>query len=142
MKTSTGVYKNSYANIILEKSKVYYWEIKIHKGNYFKIGIIKNSEIGNVKKAFSDLKDGYAFYSTGKLRNGSNKDGIDFKKGYGPGDTIKIKFDGKAGTLSFGINQENLDVAWTIPDFKKGGYVPAVAALIEGSRFSFTLPDL
>lgn len=90
--TSVGVYKNNYADFIMERTGVYYWEIKIIKGNYFKIGIVKHSEIPNVKRAFSDIKDGYAYYSTGKLRNGSNKDGIDFKKGYGPGDTVKVKF--------------------------------------------------
>jgi hypothetical protein len=76
----------------MEKHGTYYWEIKIYKGNYFKIGIIKHLEIPNVKRAFSDIKDGYAYYSTGKLRNGSNKDGADFKKGYGPGDIVKVKF--------------------------------------------------
>jgi hypothetical protein len=92
VKTSVGVYKNNYADLLMERSGVYYWEIKIVKGTYFKIGIIKHSEIPNVKKAFSDHNDGYAFYSTGKLRNGSNKDGIDFNKGYGPGDVVKVKF--------------------------------------------------
>jgi len=92
VKTSVGVYKNNYADFVMQKHGTYYWEIKIYKGNYFKIGIIKHSEIPNVKKAFSDIKDGYAYYSTGKLRNGSNKDGSDFKKGYGPGDTVKVKF--------------------------------------------------
>jgi len=33
-------------------------------------------------------------------------------------------------------------VAFTSADFKKGGYVAAVGALHEGSRYSFTLPDL
>lgn len=126
----------------MERSGTYYWEIKIYKGNYFKIGIIKQSEISNVKKAFSDLKDGYAYYSAGKLRNGSNKDGADFKKGYGPGDTVKVKFEPKEGKLWFGLNDLPLEVAFTSAELKKGGYVAAVGALIEGSRYSFTLPDL
>lgn len=92
VRTSVGVYKNNYSDMVMERSGVYYWEVKILKGTFFKIGIIKQSEIPNVKKAFSDIKDGYAYYSTGKLRNGSNKDGTDFKKGYGPGDIIKVKF--------------------------------------------------
>lgn len=29
-----------------------------------------------------------------------------------------------------------------MPDFKKGGYVAAVAAMIEGSKYSLTLPGL
>ena len=57
-----------------------------------------------MKKAFSDLKEGFAFYSTGKLRNGANNEGADFIKGYGPGDTIKVLFEPKAGTLSFALN--------------------------------------
>lgn len=45
------------------------------------------------KKAFWDINDGYAFYSCGNLRNGSNKEGADFNKGYGPGDVVKVKFE-------------------------------------------------
>ena len=101
---SVGVYKNNYSDHIMDKHHVYYWEIKILKGNYFKIGVIKQSEIPNVKKAFSDIKDGYAYYSAGKLRNGSNKDGADFNKGYGPGDVVKVRFNPKEGTLHFGLN--------------------------------------
>lgn len=82
------------------------------KGTYFKIGIVKQSEISSVKKAFSDIKDGYAYYSTGKLRNGSNKDGTDFKKGYGPGDIVKVKFEPKEGRLSFGVNDDPLAEAF------------------------------
>lgn len=126
----------------MDRNGVYYWEIKILKGTYFKIGIVKQSEIPNVKKAFSDIKDGYAYYSTGKIRNGSNKDGTDLKKGYGPGDIVKVKFEPKLGRLSFGVNDEPLEETFNSPELKKGGYVAAVGALIEGSRYCFTLPDL
>ena len=88
----------------MDKHHIYYWEIKIIKGNYFKIGVIKQTEIQNVKKAFSDVKDGFAYYSVGKLRNGSNKDGAEFNKGYGPGDVVKVRFNPKEGTLYFGLN--------------------------------------
>lgn len=142
VRTSVGVYKNSYGDLVMERSGSFYWEVKILKGNYFKIGIVKQSEIPSVKKAFSDLKDGYAFYSAGKLRNGSNSEGADFKRGYGPGDTVKVRFEPREGRLSFALNDEPLEEAFCLPELKKGGYVAAVAALIEGSRFSFTLPDL
>lgn len=56
-------------------------------------------------KAFSDSKLGYAYFSIGKVRNGSNKDGIDFGKGYGPGDVVTVKFDTKKGELSFAVNE-------------------------------------
>ena len=102
--TSVGPYKNNYADVVLEKNNVYYWEIKIIKGNYFKIGVMKASALPDFKgKAFSDSPHGYAYYSAGKLRNGSNNTGIDFNgsEGYGPGDTICVKFDTIKGTLSF-----------------------------------------
>jgi len=39
--TSIGPYKNSFADFVMEKNQVYYWEVKIIQGTYFKIGIIK-----------------------------------------------------------------------------------------------------
>jgi len=33
-------------------------------------------------------------------------------------------------------------VAFRNETFKQGGYVPVVAALLEGSRFSLTIPQL
>ena len=107
--TSVGVYKNNYSDLVMDRHHTYYWEIKILKGTYFKIGVIKQSEICNVKKAFSDIKEGFAYYSAGKLRNGSNKDGIDFKKGYGPGDVVKVRFNPKEGKLYFGVNDDPLE---------------------------------
>lgn len=92
--------------------------------------------------AFSDSTDGYAYYSAGKLRNGSNSTGDDFGKGYGAGDTIKVCFNSKEGKLYFGRNDDELKVAFENVNFKKGGYVPAVSALIEGSKYSLTIPDL
>lgn len=37
--TSVGPYKNLYADFLLERNEVYYWEIRIVKGTTFKIGI-------------------------------------------------------------------------------------------------------
>ena len=111
VKTSVGPYKNSYANCELEKNRIYYWEIKVIQGNYLKIGIIKKSIIPELKNgAFSDNTNGYAYYSTGKLRNGSNSTGTDFSVGgYGPGDIIKVQFNSKTGTLWFGKNKGELE---------------------------------
>jgi hypothetical protein len=75
---------------------VYYWEVQIIQGSYFKIGIIKEDSIETVgKKAFSDIATGYSLFSTGKLRNGYNgstsgNQGIDFGFGFGPGDIVKV----------------------------------------------------
>jgi hypothetical protein len=98
----------------MEKSNIYYWEIKIIQGNYFKIGIVKEDAIEQLtNKAFSDLPDGYAYFSTGQLRKGSNTTGTAFSNGFGPGDTIKVQFSSREGTLKFAKNDEALRVAFT-----------------------------
>ena len=96
--------------MVLEKNSMYYWEIKIIQGNYFKVGVMKKSLIGELKPgAFSDHKKGYSYFSTGKLRNGSNSTGNDFAQGaYGPGDIIKVEFNSKKGKLLFGKNDQPL----------------------------------
>lgn len=43
--TSVGPYKNTFADFVMEKNNVYYWEIKIIQGNYFKIGVVKEDAI-------------------------------------------------------------------------------------------------
>ena len=39
--TSVGPYKNNFADFVLERNNKYYWEIRIFKGNHFKIGVMK-----------------------------------------------------------------------------------------------------
>lgn len=105
---------------------------------------MKESEITtNTKiKAFSDSRFGFAYFSPGKIRNGSNKDGSEFGKGYGPGDIVSVKLDTIEGKLYFAVNAEEFQLAYDHVDFKNGGYVAAVAALHEGANFSLTLPNL
>lgn len=40
------------------------------------------------------------------------------------------------------MNDEAMEEAFNSAELKKGGYVAAVGALVEGSRYCFTLPDL
>lgn len=43
--SSTGPYKNVYSEEVFEKNRVYTWQIKIMKGSYFKIGVMKETEL-------------------------------------------------------------------------------------------------
>lgn len=43
--TSVGPYKHTFADFVMEKNNIYYWEVKIVQGNYFKIGVIRESAI-------------------------------------------------------------------------------------------------
>lgn len=40
--TSIGPYKSIYGDIVLVPNGLYYWEIQIEKGHYFKIGKLNN----------------------------------------------------------------------------------------------------
>jgi hypothetical protein len=64
-------------------------------------------------KAFSDFPEGYAYFSTGQLRKGSNTTGTAFGSGFGSGDTIKVQFNSREGTLKFAKNDDTLKVAFT-----------------------------
>ena len=55
---------------------------------------------------------------------------------------MKVRFNPKEGKLYFGVNDDPLEEAFSSAEFKKGGYVAAVGALMEDSRYSLTLPDL
>lgn len=43
--------------------------------------------------------------------------------------------------MSFSKNGDDLKQGFSEMNFKQGGYVPVVAALLEGSKFSLTLPN-
>jgi hypothetical protein len=61
-------------------------------------GVFKASEITAFKgKAFSDSQHGFAYFSSGQLRNNSNKAATtsDFGEAYGPGDIIGVQFNSK-----------------------------------------------
>lgn len=53
----------------------HYFEIKIFNGcKGFKVGISSNKDI-NLNSSFCDFDSGYAFFSKGQLRNGSDSMG-------------------------------------------------------------------
>ena len=41
--STVGPYKNVFSEQVFEKNNVYVWQVKINSGNYFKIGVIKES---------------------------------------------------------------------------------------------------
>jgi hypothetical protein len=60
--------------------------------------VFKISELVNFKgKAFSDSQHGFAYFSSGQLRNSSNKAATtsDFGEAYGPGDVIGVQFNSR-----------------------------------------------
>lgn len=41
IKSTVGPYKNVYSEQVLDKNKIYVWQIKINNGTYFKVGVMK-----------------------------------------------------------------------------------------------------
>ena len=62
--SSIGPFKSAYGNYPLLPNGIYYWEIQIKKGSFFKIGIADHTKFKpDFTGAFSDTDFGYAFYS-------------------------------------------------------------------------------
>lgn len=138
--SSIGPYKNAYGFFPLLPNGIYYWEILIRKGTYFKIGIVSfENEKENIKGAFSDISFGYAYYSQGELRSGSNKKGPLYGEGFGAGDNVGVLFDRNKGTLSFFLNGKDLGIAFSKIN-KKMIFFPAVACLLKDESFAIKLP--
>jgi len=135
---SNGPFKTAYGEFDLIPGGVYSWEVEVVKGTNFKIGIAKKKEDLVYDKAFSDDKDGYAFYSYGQLRNGTNNTANatkDYGKSYGNKDVVGIYFDMTKGYLAYFINGIFQGPAYMSVEFKEDIYIPAVACLIEDEEF-------
>ena len=138
--TSNGPMKTSTGTLELKPDNIYYWEVRIDKGNYFKIGVTKNKLIDDLI-AFSDNMNGWSFYSMGELRHNSNNSGGAYGIGYGVGDVIGIKFDQIVGNLSFYRNGKSLGTAFQSKEFTKFTFYPAIACLLKGEQISINFPE-
>ena len=63
--------------------------------------------------AFCDTNNGFAYYTVGQLRNGSNSNGINYGDKFKNSGVCGIYLDMTAGTLSFTYNNKNLGIAFT-----------------------------
>jgi len=139
--SSIGPFKNAYGNYPLLQNGIYYWELQIKKGSYFKIGIVDLTKIkDSFKGAFSDLDFGYSFYSMGELRHQSDLKGPIYGSGYGIGDCIGVLFDRYKDTLNFFYNGTDLGVAFKIKK-KDRIFYPAIACLMKDETISLKLPS-
>lgn len=101
-KTSMHSFKSSYGNIALHPGFRYYYEVKFLKGSNFKIGVSKSRRICEI--AFSDLEDGWAYYSNGQLRHNSKGDGPKYGDIFRGKDTIGVYIDLIEGIIFFSKN--------------------------------------
>lgn len=142
-KMSVGPHKTAYGKIDLIPGRCYAWEIYIRNGVHFKVGVKRKeeAEATQSKGSFADAKSGFAYYSFGEKRNGTNKKsesyGNSVKKttNFSNGDRITVYFDMVNGVLGFFLNHSYLGDAFVEKDFTRSVYVPAVSCLIGEEEF-------
>jgi hypothetical protein len=84
-------YKTTYGNTNLIPGFKYHFAIRIIKGNNFKIGVSRTRS--NLDSAFSDTQDGWAYCSSGELRNGSKNEGAKYGENFQAFDIIGVFID-------------------------------------------------
>ena len=86
-------FKTAFGTETLEPNNRYYFEIRCLKGSNFKIGIAEESAREHTNQAFSDTKQGYAYFSNGQLRHGSKGQGPTYGEPYKEDDVIGCYVD-------------------------------------------------
>ena len=111
----------------MEPGCKYYFEIKVVKGSYCKIGVARKDSL--IESAFSDNESGWALFN-GQVRHGSDCDGQKLKNAQvKSGDIIGVMVDMQEGVLSFTKNGEFLGVGFNDKKLIEEDLFPAVALL-------------
>jgi hypothetical protein len=90
-RTSLHTFKTTYGNTGLLWGFRYYFQIRIIKGNNFKIGV--SSSRDELDVAFSDTPSGWAYYSNGQLRHASKGEGPAYGEKFSSNDVIGVWCD-------------------------------------------------
>ncbi|CAD8097596.1 unnamed protein product [Paramecium primaurelia] len=121
---------------------IYFWKIiplAITK-NEMKIGI-STSDKYDLKTAFSDYNFGYAFYTVGQFRNGSNSNGFEYGVKFINTGEVGVLLDMNRGVLAFSYNGNFLGKALCSEQLKKGPIYPCVALLHQaGFEYQCGIP--
>lgn len=126
-----------------------YFEITIQRGcEGFKVGVTRSLNF-DMNKSFSDFDTGYAFFSQGQLRHGSDSYGetlfpnlihlgVRFGEPCKPKEAHKIGvfLNLLRGEIGFSINGQFISIAFRGEELKQGPFYPAVA-LREGGAATF-----
>ena len=116
----------------------YYWEILPSLSTKFPLKIGVSAKIPDFNKAFSDFKEGFAYYGSGSLRNGSAILGESFGNPFVNEGVIGVFLNMDKGILSFSLNNRYLGVAYKSKFLTLGPIFPAVALLNCAGFKTFT----
>ncbi|CAD8091946.1 unnamed protein product [Paramecium primaurelia] len=121
---------------------IHFWKILplAMTKNEMKIGI-STSDKYDLKTAFSDYNFGYAYYTVGQFRNGSNSNGFEYGVKFKNNGELGILLDMNRGVLAFSYNGNFLGKAISSELLKKGPIYPCVALLHQaGFEFKCGIP--
>jgi len=138
--TSIGPHKNAIGDLTLNPGNVSYWEVKILKGNCFKVGVTKSKAL-KTNGSFSDDEDGWSYYSVGQIRHNSKTEGSTYGEPYGIDDVVGVLFDQFEGVLSFYLNGKFLGEAFQSEDFTNFSFYPVVSCLNQDEQLLLVVPD-
>ncbi|CAD8201621.1 unnamed protein product [Paramecium octaurelia] len=121
---------------------IHFWKIipMAMTKNEMKIGV-STSDKYDLKTAFSDYSFGYAYYTVGQFRNGSNSNGFEYGVKFKNTGEVGILLDMNRGVLAFSYNDNFLGKAISSDLLKKGPIYPCVALLHQaGFEFKCGIP--
>ena len=136
--TSNYSFKTTLGSFPFTPGFKYYFEVKMLKGNNFKIGVAK--EDCDLTIAFSDTPKGWAYYSSGYLRHNSGGDGPQYGEAYTANDTVGVYVDLVNGELFFSKNGKVFGTAYKNEEFLKNELYPACCCLTKGESFELLSP--
>jgi len=138
--TSIGPHKNALGDVALYPGNISYWEVKILRGNHFKVGVTKSKTL-KANGSFSDDENGWSYYSMGQKRHNDNEKGEEYGKPFGMEDTVGVLLDQYDGVLSFYLNGEPLGEAFQSEEFTNTPFYPFVSCLIQDEQFVLMTSD-
>ncbi len=125
----------------------YVFEVKMNKGNNFKIGVSrKNIDFNLVlaaltMQAFSDTDKGWAYYSSGYLRHNSGGSGPNYGESFKEGDIVGVFVDLVAPRVFFSKNGKVFGTAYDSKEFLTGDLYPACCCLSKDEGFELVMPQ-
>eukprot|EP00347_Sterkiella_histriomuscorum_P015071 403358421 len=137
-KTSMNSFKSCYGSTLMLPGFRYYYEVKFIKGSNFKIGVSRSKR--NLEIAFSDVEDGWAYYSNGQLRHNSKGEGLNYGSIFRGKDVIGVFVDLVEGKLFFSKNGKIFKDAYRDEELTKQPLYPACSCLTKGESFELLFP--
>ena len=117
----------------------YHFTILLLKGSNFKLGVSLSRRL--LDQAFSDSSDGFAYYSSGYLRNGNKGDGPKYGESYRRKDRVGVYVDMVEGVIFFSKNDKMFGDAFRVKELLTQEVYPACSCLTKGESFELLYPQ-